>query len=69
MDADGKMVFFDWDICGYGYKAYDLAVIRHNASLGDWDPGLRIADSVLSGYESKRPLTDDERYSLPRVMS
>ncbi len=66
IDNEGKMTFFDFDSCGYGFRAYDLAVLRHNSRLGGWNP--EIADAVLAGYESLRPLSEEERRSIPLFM-
>ena len=66
LDDEGKMTFFDFDSCGYGFRAYDLAVLRDNARLGDWAP--EIANAVLEGYEVLRPLSDEERRSIPLFM-
>lgn len=66
LDSEGKMTFFDFDSCGYGFRAYDLAVLRHNSRLGDWN--AEIANAVLAGYESIRPLSDEERQSIPLFM-
>lgn len=66
LDSEGNMTFFDFDSCGYGFRAYDLAVLRHNARLGNWN--TEIANAVLIGYESIRPLSDEEHRSIPLFM-
>jgi Ser/Thr protein kinase RdoA (MazF antagonist) len=45
VDADGKMTFFDFDCCGPGFRAYDLAVFRWVSRLKEsgsvwWEPYL-----------------------------
>jgi Ser/Thr protein kinase RdoA (MazF antagonist) len=56
LDDDGTMTFYDFDFCGVGYRAYDLAVFPWAARLNDkesiwWPPYLR-------GYRQERPLND-----------
>ena len=51
---DGKLTFYDFDCCGPGYRAYDLAVFRWCSRLGDqeaiwWEP-------YLHGYQEERPI-------------
>ena len=60
--AGNVPTYFDFDICGYGWKVYDLAVFYHNASLNgsmgaQWAP-------MLAGYESVRPLHSQEKEAL-----
>jgi Ser/Thr protein kinase RdoA (MazF antagonist) len=60
--ADNEPTFFDFEIGGYGYKAYDLAVFYHNnllnGSMGEqWTP-------IVAGYESVRPLSEAERAAI-----
>ena len=60
--AGNVPTFFDFDIGGYGWKVYDLAVFYHNnllnGSIGDqWAP-------ILAGYESVRPLGDAEKEGI-----
>ena len=57
-----EITFFDFDQCGYGWRAYDLAVLMHNARLGGMPTEL-IAP-YLDGYRSVRPLSDAEERSL-----
>lgn len=48
-DAGGQYTFFDFDCCGYGWQAYDLAVflwsLIQNGKLNLWD-------DFLEGYRS-----------------
>lgn len=56
-DERNRMTIFDFDLCGYGWRAYDLAYYY-----------TRIPESVragaLDGYESLRPLDNGERDML-----
>ena len=51
-----EFTVFDFDHCAYGWRAYDLAISY----------GLPKAQraSMLEGYESRRPLSTEERDSL-----
>jgi Ser/Thr protein kinase RdoA (MazF antagonist) len=62
---DNQLTFFDFDLCGYGWRAYDLATL--------WWATKLIKDSVmweaaLGGYESVRPLAEAERAALPALV-
>lgn len=56
-DKHNQITIFDFDLCGHGWRAYDLAYYY-----------TRIPQSVraaaLEGYESLRPLADAEREML-----
>ncbi len=51
-----ELTIFDFDHCAYGWRAYDLAIAS----------GLpkKQKASMIEGYESKRPLSQEERDSL-----
>jgi len=51
-----ELTIFDFDHCAYGWRAYDLAICS----------GLPKAQkmSMIDGYESRRPLSQEERDSL-----
>lgn len=60
---DGTMTFIDFDCCGIGYRAYDLAVFRWCARLEGqehiwWEP-------YLQGYRQQRPLGDLDVQAIP----
>jgi Ser/Thr protein kinase RdoA (MazF antagonist) len=53
---DGGLVFFDFDCCGMGYLAYEIAVFRWGQGFGEPDkPELRWA-RFLEAYREHRPL-------------
>lgn len=61
--ADGTLTFLDFDCCGFGYRAYDLAVFRWCGRLEEqeevrWEPYLR-------GYREIRPLNDLDVLAVP----
>ena len=58
MTDDGRVTLFDFDHGGFGWRAYDLAVC-----MGSGGPEHR--EPRIAGYESVRPLTDQERELLP----
>lgn len=64
---DGAVKFFDFDHCGFGWRAYDIAYyLRHTNAAG----GLRgeeIRSAVIEGYSSVRPLSPAERQMLPTL--
>ena len=51
-----ELTIFDFDHCAYGWRAYDLATSY-------WLPEAQ-RDSMIKGYESRRPLSQEERDSL-----
>jgi Ser/Thr protein kinase RdoA (MazF antagonist) len=56
--VDDQPFWFDFDTCGYGWRAYDVAVF-----MGDDKYEHRPA--FLAGYQSVRPLSPDEIVALP----
>jgi Ser/Thr protein kinase RdoA (MazF antagonist) len=63
VDTEGKLTFFDFDCCGPGFRAYDLAVYRWISRLKEteaiwWQPFLR-------GYLEVRPLSDLDIQAIP----
>lgn len=63
--ADGRLTFFDFDCCGPGFRAYDLAVFLWNLKTNYKD---RVTDNwtaFLSGYTGTRPLPDVDRKAIP----
>jgi len=54
----GKFSFFDFDFCGMGYRAYDLATFK--ASLMILLGNIQQWPEFLSGYQSVRPLSKED---------
>ncbi len=52
-DTDDKITVFDFDMCGYGWRAYDLAYYYTRSA----EPQR---SAVLDGYQAVRPLSDAE---------
>jgi Ser/Thr protein kinase RdoA (MazF antagonist) len=56
--ADGRLTLFDFDMCGAGWRAYDIATFLI-------DEPEAIVHAFLEGYESVRALSTLERASIP----
>lgn len=59
--AQGQITFFDFDHCGPGWRAYDIALFLQES--GRWEPGA--GQAFLAGYQDLRTLDDLELASLP----
>jgi Ser/Thr protein kinase RdoA (MazF antagonist) len=60
---DGRLTFYDFDCCGPGYRAYDLAVFRWCSRLKEqeavwWEP-------YLCGYQEVRPIPPNDLKANP----
>jgi Ser/Thr protein kinase RdoA (MazF antagonist) len=60
IDEQGKITHFDFDLCGYGWRAYDVAVFRWARARDDDD----MWNAFLKGYNSVRPLSDNEMKAI-----
>jgi Ser/Thr protein kinase RdoA (MazF antagonist) len=56
--ADGRPTLFDFDMCGAGWRAYDIAPFLI-------DEPEAVVHAFLDGYESVRTLSVLERSSIP----
>lgn len=71
MVPDGQLTIIDWDCMGYGWRAYDVAVLRWSIGPavgpeGIGEPRLsQVWHSYLENYERLRPLSDVEHASIP----
>lgn len=63
----GNPTLFDFDCCGAGWRAYDLAVFQWNAWLERREPAWIDTrwHAFLAGYREVLPLDDDELASVP----
>jgi Ser/Thr protein kinase RdoA (MazF antagonist) len=60
------LAVIDFDDAGFGWHLYDLAVaLRPHQHRPHFE---RIADAVLLGYRSRRPLTDESTRLIPLFM-
>lgn len=73
--GDRRLTLFDFDLCGYGWRSYDLAVFRW-LQLSDLNVGENIIktffngryliwSAFLSGYQSVRRLSPAELEAIP----
>lgn len=67
IDEDGNFVFFDFDCCGYGWIAYDLAVFLWSATLNGKDKILW--PELMSGYRSEADLKDQDLALVPLLVA
>lgn len=56
---DDLITLYDFDLCGYGWRAYDISSTYLCTGDADQWPAF------LDGYESIRPLTYTERLTIP----
>lgn len=62
-DATGDVTVFDFDVCGEGWLAFDLARWRGDTEAGGGKEASWRA--FLAGYTSRRPVSDADRRALP----
>jgi Ser/Thr protein kinase RdoA (MazF antagonist) len=60
---DGTVTVLDFDFCGLGWRAYDIA--SYLLTVRGTPDETAFADAFLQGYTSVRPLSDDEYHMLP----
>ncbi len=58
----GKPGFFNFDLCGYGWRAYDMAVFLLNAKL--MKQPAELSEDFFAGYYAQRPLSRNEHASV-----
>jgi Ser/Thr protein kinase RdoA (MazF antagonist) len=56
--ANGNLTLFDFDFCGYGWRAYDIGTFLSG------EPA-EITQAFLTGYQTVRSLAQDELDTLP----
>ena len=59
----GEVVYFDFDCCGIGPRAYDLAVFKWNA--GREGSEINQWEAFLGGYRQCRPIDDVDLRAIP----
>lgn len=76
-DFDGRSVFFDdnnqptffnFDWCGTGWRAYDIAVFLHNSDLIH-QRNPELAEAFFAGYYSQRPLSENEHQAIAPLLT
>jgi Ser/Thr protein kinase RdoA (MazF antagonist) len=53
---DGRLVFFDFDCCGMGYAAYEIAVFRWESGFGEPQKPEPHWERFLDSYRAHRPI-------------
>lgn len=61
-DEQNRPTFFNFDLCGYGWRAYDIAVFLLNAEL--MQRSSRLSEAFFAGYYSVRPLSRNEHEAV-----
>lgn len=59
---EGEPGYFNFDLCGPGWRAYDIAVFLLNADLIKQSSNL--SEEFFSGYYSRRPLSRNEHAAI-----
>lgn len=57
---DARITVFDFDLCGYGWRIYDIA--SYHTRIHE-----RLRVPFLDGYDSVRHLTDADREMIPTI--
>jgi Ser/Thr protein kinase RdoA (MazF antagonist) len=60
--ASGEATYFNFDLCGYGWRAYDIATFLLNANL--INQSSTLSESFFAGYYSVRPLSSNEHLAI-----
>ena len=55
---DGQVTLFDFDFCGPGWRAYDVATFINGESA-------EVEQAFMAGYAAVRMLADEELAALP----
>lgn len=61
VDEDSP-TFFNFDLCGPGWRAYDIASFLHNTNLLNISQDL--TEAFFAGYYSQRPLSNNEHAAI-----
>ena len=59
---DMSPTFFNFDLCGYGWRAYDIAAFLQNTDLINLSEDL--TEDFFAGYYSVRPLSNNEHSAI-----
>ena len=61
-DEHNNPTFFNFDLCGSGWRAYDIAAFLSNTNLLQTSEGF--AEALFAGYYSVRPLSREEHAAV-----
>ena len=59
---DMSPTFFNFDLCGFGWRAYDIAAFLQNTDLINLSEDL--TEDFFAGYYSVRPLSNNEHSAI-----
>lgn len=62
-DENNQPTFFNFDWCGSGWRAYDIAAFLHNTDLIH-QRNPELAEAFFAGYYSERPLSENEHEAI-----
>ena len=60
---DNQPTFFNFDLCGMGWRAYDIAVFLFNTNLIH-SSSSDLSEAFFAGYYSQRQLSDNEHAAI-----
>lgn len=63
IDDRARITLFDFDQCGYGYRAFEIA--KFISTLRSHPLKRELVDAFLFGYQKKRPLSRAEHQAIP----
>lgn len=61
-DENNQPTFFNFDLCGYGWRAYDIAVFLSNTNI--LNSSVSLSETFYAGYTSVRKLSDVEQEAV-----
>lgn len=67
-NADDKPTLIDFDLCGYGWRVYDIATLMWAFVVDEttiYKGRQNVRDAFLEGYQSERKLSKTELNALP----
>jgi Ser/Thr protein kinase RdoA (MazF antagonist) len=59
--------FFNFDLCGYGWRAYDIATFLLNTDL--LHKSTKLSEAFFAGYYSVRPLSNNEHEAISPLLT
>lgn len=59
--------FFNFDLCGYGWRAYDIATFLLNTDL--LHKSAKLSEAFFAGYYSVRPLSNNEHEAISPLLT
>jgi len=63
IDKNNKITVFDFDQCGYGYRAFEIG--KFFSSVRNHNEKQEIKEAFLKGYQNIRPLSLLEHEAIP----